>query len=335
MTKITDLPFDELRRLQVAALRQLRSKHDSTIVNVGFGLKVRRGRRLRSLGLSARVFVHKKLVEPRESRAAALSRYHQDDIRQVKRPLKRRKIPKEIVVPLRRGKKTVHVGLATDVSSIGKFVPTSKRMEGPSDECSVGLVVCWDGSNWGFLTVGHVFRSDSGPIDSIRPLVEIADGLYLQARLAARSTFPSKVDTSVTRATLEALLQSGLVSDVHDRDFPRTRSQVISDCDNRRAAHIVPPGGVNERIELMDFLPSHPVDGLGNLEDLVLAGGPLNTFREGRSGCVWFVPDGIVGIQIAGEEPHFSRGLAQLVVKQREWASDKLGANSMSFVRVF
>lgn len=289
-----DITDEELRRF----LKRMQTKYVKLGVHsVAFGFAERRNKRDKGRGLCLVFIVDKKKKPNRVSSGAML--------------------PSSETIFLTRGKKRIRQSIATDVVAVSRTPRASgyrtRKFVDPVPVTS-GIVIRWVSPHnidqWGFLTVGHLFESDSIGSGSQRAvLVRMADGSQVLGEVVFISPKRSKYDVSVIRVNSNDITPFGLT--VNDNRAIRTFFDLR--LDGGKEAKMRPMDADTVKFNFASALYMAELDSPDRTwADVLVGKGSNYTFNGGRSGSVWTLGNSIAGMQVARLGPTNEQGYAHV-----------------------
>ena len=310
---LSELNADELRRIRQTLFDRFHIGKRGNVVEVGFGVAESAGR-LDQQRTDAICFYVTDKVMPR----AKLDR-----------------IPSQIEVRVKRGRRYVRVLLPSDVIELaGVAIQLSGRpIRHVSDPmiATAGAIVVWrfgrrGGFAYGVLTVGHLFwnrRTVPESNDDVR--IRVKRNRQIIGRLLLRSSPGDGVDAAIVLSSRSALIEGGVlpVSAGTRAKKIRTVDQLISD---RLRFGWTLPRTVAIPLVVLRYLPEfNLISEIGTIRHALDVRGEVpGMFGGGTSGAPWIIDSQAACQQFAGWESNDSdqdyvRGTGQSLATILQW----------------
>ena len=302
-----ELTTDELRRIQHAVRSRFRISSRTNIVDVGFGTAIRAGKFEPSRGLCITFLVQAKKAPRKKSE----------------------RIPQEVNVRVKRGRRFVSLSFRSDVVEVGRIVATGSRLDYRRKTATTGVIVAWKGPSsskltWGLLTVGHLLPRGRS-LSKLRRKVTIRTGRGpFFGTLIAKSDGNREIDAAIALVEREDLVANKLLraSQSARGIVVRKLTKLVSD--QNKAGKTLRVGGTRP-FTVHAYFPTLRVTGIGSIAHIVsVLAAAAQTFEKGTSGSSWLIQNQAACIQIAGRTPDFRQGFGQSLASVLEWAAKEL-----------
>jgi len=303
---------DELRRIQRTLQKRFRVSSKTNLIDIGFGTALEGGKLQPNRGLCISFFVREK-KNPRK---------------------KNDRIPRELEVRLKRGRRYLKLKFCTDVVAIGRIVATGKRLDYRTKFVTTGAVVAWKGKSsstltWAVVTVGHAFPRLSG-LSQLRRKVSIRTSRgKITGTLVAKSAKKSKIDSAIAIVKKEDLISKKIITTTQTtrKIVPRKVAKLMSD--RNKAGRTLRVGGIRDFV-VHAYLPTLTVIDIGKVIHVVsVLSTRTNTFQKGTSGSNWLIQNQAACVQVAGWDPGFKQGFGQALDAVIKWASKELSDRNL------
>ena len=309
---MADFSVDELRRMQTSLRKRFRINNRENLVDVGFGTALKDGKLQPERGICVTFFVRKK-KNPRS---------------------KNDRLPSQVSVRLKRGKRFVTFDFHTDVVQVSDIVATGKRLDYRSKYVTTGAIVAWKGVSssrlsWGVVTVGHSFPPLGGLSQSRRKVSIRTRRGRVPGTLVAKSNRNKKIDAAIALVEKEDLLSKRLLKDSQTSREIKPRKLEKLYADRTKVGQTLRIGG-KRKFEVHAYLPSLKVTGIGTVIHIVsVVSTRIKTFKKGTSGSSWLIQNQAACIQVAGRSPEYCQGFGQSLETVTQWAEKKLEAQKL------
>jgi hypothetical protein len=292
------------------------------IFEIGFGQATRGGRADPRRPWSACVYVHRKQL-PRDPR---------------------KRIPRQVAIRLRRGRRFVTLHLATDVIELAGPALSGRQLRyRDQPAATAGAVLVWRAArqtalSWGLLTVGHAIpRTASTPQTMAQVTIKGNAGTTVRGRLLAK-TPRHRVDGALVAVSKFDLIAAGIIdADQGTSPLPVLSLTELKNCSGHDGNSF--PAATLRPFQVRAYMPECSLfrDQIGVIHDAIhVYRARAGTFARGSSGSSWAVAN-LAAIQFGGVGPAFSEGLGQALVNLLDWAAtaiDEAGGLQPGSLRV-
>ena len=317
--QLKNLRTSELERIRLTLRKRFQANKRRNVIEVAFGV-AEKDRQVDPDRLDAVCFYVKHKRMPRK---------------------KKLRIPKNIDVRIRRGKKFFLVCLPIDVIEIGtrKIRPTGRRVRDlrRADNATTGSVVAWRLTGetrftWGLICVGHFFwQASSLPETNQQVRINSATNPLHRFRgtLLARTTpnDGSRCDASLVCVKRATLIRAKLISKNQSTKGKKVREVDDLRLDRNRTGFTYP---FRTRIPFSVFrflTTSVLVEELGPIKNVIEAKSQTkNAFGSGRSGSTWVIKKQVACMQHGGLPNSFLRGWGQSIETIAKWTVKQIAS---------
>jgi hypothetical protein len=301
----------ELERIQQSLRKRFRIAFRPNVVDVGFGVARRHGRRDPRRPFSLVFFVKSKRekVSPKA------------------------RIPRCVRVRIKRHGQFHSLELPTDIVPYRPLTRSGLEIRARNSDATVGVVVRWKQGalatyRWGILTAAHPFpRITAATAPADRVFTIRGPSPPMTAYLLFRSDLDAGADWALLSVTRSQLLDNGFMteSQASRTISPRTLMQLGLDRGKEGKSHRV---GRARNLRIESYWPDYNDPDLGRMLRVIMARGDADVFEGGTSGSGWTISDGMravpAAIQVAGDEPDFMLGVGHALTSVLAWAESAL-----------